>query len=99
MIIEKMENGVYQSISDGEVLLTITDLGDNTYKAVNKFNEIIGKVIPLDEYRTSITLISNSKADKNGRYRKSSKLAEHNLSWLNYILQEKGFIRKAKPIA
>lgn len=94
---EVMGNGVYQSIDDsGEILLTITSLGNNAYRAVNKFFDITAEIIPLDDYRTSVRCIENKKADKNGKYRKTKLLVEHNTNWLNYMLQEKGFIRKAK---
>lgn len=97
---EVMENGVYQSIDDsGEILLTVTSLGNNTYRAVNKFFDITAEIIPLDDYRTSVRCIENKKADKNGKYRKTKLLAEHNTNWLNYMLQEKGFIRRAKAMS
>lgn len=96
---ETMKNGIYQAIDDdGEIMLTITALGNNIYKAVNKFYMTTAEIIPIDEYRTSLMCIENKKADKNGHYRKSKALSEHNTNWLNHMLQEKGFIRKAKPI-
>lgn len=96
---EIMEKGVYQSMDDnGKVLLTITALGNNTYRAVNSFTDITAEIIPIDDYKTVTRCIENRKADKNGKYRKSKTLAEHNTNWLNYMLQEKGFIRKAKPM-
>lgn len=97
---EVMENGVYQSIDDnGGILLTITSLGNNTYRAVNKFFDITAEIIPLDDYRTSVRCIEHKKADKNGKYRKTKLMAEHNTNWLNYMLQKKGFIRKAKAMS
>lgn len=96
---EIKKDGFYQVVEDsGEIILTIIALGNNIYKAVNKFTMITAEIIPLDDYRTSLMCIENRKADKNGRYRKSKTLAEENVSWLNYMLQEKGFIRKAKPM-
>lgn len=95
-----MKNEVYQSIDDsGEILLTITALGNNTYRAVNKFFDITAEIKPLNDYRTSVRCIGNRKADKNGKYRETRLLAEHNTNWLNYMLQEKGFIRKAKAMS
>lgn len=97
---EVMENELYQSIDDnGVILLTITSLGNNTYRAVNKFFDITAEIKPLDDYKTSVRCIENKKADKNGKYRKTKLLAEHNTSWLDYMLQEKGFIRKAKAMS
>lgn len=96
---ETMENGVYKVIDDnGTIMLTITALGNNTYRAVNRFMDITAEIIPIDDYKTSLKCIENKKTDKNGHYRKSKALAEHNTNWLNYVLQEKGFIRKAKPM-
>ena len=96
---EVIKDGVYQSTdNDGEVMLTITALGNNIYRAVNKFWVITAEVIPLDEYRTSTRCIENKKADKNGKFRKSKALAEQNTNWLRYMLEEKGFIRKAKTM-
>lgn len=96
MIIETIENGFYKAVDGEMVLLTISSLGDNIYKATNKEMSITAKVIPLDDYRTRVECIEYKKADKNGRYRKSTKLLNHYLSWLDYILEEKGFIRKKK---
>lgn len=49
-----------------------------------------------DEHNTVIRCIENKIADKNGRYRKTKKLMEHNTKWLWRMLEEKGFIRKSK---
>ncbi len=96
---EIMKDGVYQSVNNnGEVVLTITALGNNTYRAVNKFWDITAEIIPIDEYRTQTRCIENKKADKNGKFRKSKALVEHNTNWLRYMLEEKGFIRKSKAI-
>ena len=40
--------------------------------------------------------ITENRRGKDGRYRKTTKLLQSNLFWLDYMLQEKGFIRKAK---
>lgn len=98
MIKEIMENGIYKMIDGDDVILTIESLGDHVYKATNKNSIVIGKIVPLDEHKTQLTLIENKKADKNGRYRKTKKLANHNLSWLHSMVESKGFIRKSKPI-
>lgn len=83
---------------DNELLLTIEKLGENKFQIENAFNKLIGEVTPLDEFRTEISLEKNLKKDKLGRWRNTKKLFSHNTSWFSYILQEKGFIRKAKPI-
>lgn len=96
MIVETIENGVYKAIDGDRTLLTISTLGGNIYKAINKEISITAKVIPLDDYLTRVECIEYKKADKNGRYRKSTKLLNHYLSWLVYILEEIGFICKKK---
>ncbi len=52
MVVETMANGIYQCTDDGEILLTITSLGDNRYRAVNKELDMTAEIIALDEYRT-----------------------------------------------
>lgn len=96
---ETMANGVYQVFdNDDEIMLTITALENNTYRAVNKFFDITAKIIPLDDYRTSMRCITYKQADKNGHYRKTKAMVDERLNWLNYQLEEHGFIRKANPI-
>lgn len=99
MIEEIMENGKYQMIDTerDEVLCTIESLGNDIYIAINKSSQITAEIKPLDEYKTSLKCIENKRADKNGVFKRSKKLAEHNTNWLYYMLEEKGFIRKAKP--
>lgn len=56
MIKEIMENGIYKMIDGDDVILTIESLGDNVYKATNKNSIVIGKIVPLDEHKTQLTL-------------------------------------------
>lgn len=97
MIIEIVENGIYKAIDNetNKVLCTITSLSDDVYRAINSFTDITAEIKPIDDYKTYIRCITNKRADKNGHFRKTNKLAEHNTNWLCYMLQEKGFIRKA----
>ena len=96
MVTEVMENGMYK-VCDGErVLCTITSLGNNIYRAVNMDCDITAEVVPEDDYITRLKCIEHKRRGKDGKYRKTTKLLQSNLSWLNYMLQEKGFIRKAK---
>lgn len=96
---ETMASRVYQVFdNDDEIMLTITALGNNIYRAVNRFFDITAEIFPLDEYRTSLRCITYKQADKNGHYRKSKALVDERLSWLNYQLEEHGFIRKAKAM-
>lgn len=86
-------------IIDGDrnkIMCTIEALGNDIYKATNKFTQITAEIKPLDGFRTMTKCVENKKADKNGVYRKTKALAEHNTSWLCYMLEEYGFIRKAK---
>lgn len=91
----KEENKTFYYL-DNELLLTIEVLGENKFLVENKFNKLIGEVIPLDDYTTQISLEKNFKKDKLGRWRNTKKLINHNSSWFSYILQEKGFVRKMK---
>ena len=96
MVTEVMENGMYK-VCDGErVLCTITSLGNNIYRAVNMDCDITAEVVPEDDYITRLKCIEHKRRWKDGRYRKTTKLLRINLYWLDYMLQEKGFIRKAK---
>ena len=96
MVTEVMENGMYK-VCDGErVLCTITSLGNNIYRAVNMDCDITAEVVPEDDYITRLKCIEHKRRWKDGRYRKTTKLLQSNLYWLDYMLQEKGFIRKAK---
>lgn len=96
MITEVMEGSIYKSFDGDRLLLTITSLGNNTYRAVNMDCDITAEVEPVDDYITRLTCIEHKRKGKDGRYRKTTKLLQSNLFWLDYILQEKGFIRKAK---
>ena len=98
MIVDKMENGVWTrtETESKEVLCKIENLGNNIYRATNKFTQVTAEIIPLDDYMTQTKCIENKRVDKNGRFRKTNTLADHNTMWLCYMLQEYGFIRKAK---
>lgn len=97
MIIEKMENGIYQAIDEenGRVLVTVTALGNNEYKAINQNVSIMAEIIPIDDYRTQVQCISCKVPGKNGKLHKAGQSdTQHFTSWLHYMLEEKGFIRK-----
>ena len=96
MVTEAMENGIYKACDGEKVLCTITSLGNNVYRAVNMDCDITAEVVPEDDYITRLKCIEHKRRGKEGRYRKTAKLLQHNLKWLNYMLQEKCFIRKAK---
>lgn len=96
MLTETIDNGIYKCFDEDRILLTITSLGDNIYRAVNSYMDITAEVSPIDEYTTRVKCIKHKRADRLGRYRETTKLLSHNLSWLDYMLEEKGFIRKKK---
>ena len=96
MVTEVMENGIYKSFDGDRLLLTITSLGNNIYRAVNMDCDITAEVVPEDDYITRLKCIEHKRRGKDGRYRKTTKLLQPNLKWLMYMLEEKGFIRKAK---
>lgn len=96
MIKEVMRNGVYQIFDGNKSLLIITSLGNNTYRAVNMDCDITAEVVPEDDYITRLKCIEHKRRGKDGRYRKTTKLLQPNLKWLMYMLEKKGFIRKAK---
>ena len=96
MVTEVMENGIYKAFDGEKVLCTITSLGNNIYRAVNMDCDITAEVVPEDDYITRLKCIDHKRRGKDGRYRKTTKLLQPNLKWLMYMLEEKGFIRKAK---
>ena len=54
MITETIENGIYKSFDGDRLLLTITSLGNNTYRAVNMDCDITAEVVPEDDYITRL---------------------------------------------
>lgn len=98
MIKETIKNGVYTAKDGNKLLLTITSLGDDVYRAVNEDCDIVARVAPLDDYRTYVQCISYKRKDKNGRYRKTTKLLSHTLKWLDYMLEKIGFIREKQCV-
>lgn len=96
MVTEVMENGIYKTCDGEKVLCTITSLGNNIYRAINMDCDITAEVVPEDDYITRLKCIEHKRRGKDGRYRKTTKLLQSNLKWLMYMLEEKGFIRKAK---
>ncbi|WP_137743294.1 hypothetical protein [Robertmurraya siralis] len=81
-----------------DLLLTIEKLAENKFLVENQFNKLIGTVTPIDDFKTEIILEKNFKKDTLGRWRNTKKLFSCNMTWFSYILQEKGFVRKAKAI-
>lgn len=96
MVTEVMENGMCKACGGEKVLCTIIPLGNNIYRAVNMDCDITAEVVSEDDYITRLKCIEHKRRGKDGRYRKTTKLLQPNLKWLMYMLEEKGFIRKAK---
>lgn len=95
---EKKENGIYTVSRDGNVELTIESLGNNQYRAVNQSTDMTAEIVPIDDYITRSHCIEHKKADKKGRFRASKKLLDDDLQWLEWMLEDKEFIRKSKPV-
>lgn len=95
--INKVEN-VTEYYIDDRLLLTITELGNDNYIVENNSFKLEGNCKNIDDNKTQVTLTGYYSKGKNGRLYKTKKLLEHNVSWLSYILQEKGFIQKTLPI-
>ena len=96
---ENFNGSKYVVENDGEILLTIERVSENTYHAKNKFTDMTAEIIPLDEYRTQTRCIEHKTVGKDGKFRKSTKMLDHNVNWLVWMLEEKGFISKRKPKA
>ena len=95
-ITEVFTDDSYIALDGERVLLTIKRMENNVYFAKNADCSIVCEVVPLDDYRTLAKVIEYRRRGKDGKYRNTTKLLDHNRSWLVYILEEKGFIRKAK---
>lgn len=96
---ENFNGNKYVVENNGEMLLTIEKISDNTYHAKkNKFTDMTVEVTPLDECRTQTRCIEHKTAGKDGKFRKSKKLLDSNVNWLVWMLEEKGFINKRNPI-
>jgi hypothetical protein len=91
------ENKTEYYLND-ELLLTITDLGNNYYITENSVSKLEGYCKALNSYKTECRLDKNYTIGKNGRLYDSKKLINHNKWWFAYILEDKGFIRKAVPV-
>jgi hypothetical protein len=91
MITETIKSGVYKCFDDETLLLIITDLGNNIYRAVNKDTDMTAEIIRLEPDKVSMKSIEHKVTDKLGRRRKSNKLLKSDLNWLWYMLHEKGF--------
>lgn len=83
---------------DDELVLTITELGNNNYIVENSFNKLEGFCRKHDEYHIEFKLNKHQSKGKNGRLYNTKKLFNHNSKWFVYILQQKGFVPSILPI-
>ena len=93
---ETKTNTFYQCKDGDKVLCTIERTEENVFRAVNSDTDITCEVIKIDEYKTSVSCIQHKRRGKDGKYRKTSKLLDHNMNWLLYMLENKGFIEPRK---
>ena len=93
---ETKTNTFYQCKDGYKVLCTIERTEENVFRAVNSDTDITCEVIKIDEYKTSVSCIQHKRRGKDGKYRKTSKLLDHNMNWLLYMLENKGFIEPRK---
>ena len=61
MVTEVMEGSIYKSFDGDRLLLTITSLGNNIYRAVNMECDITAVVVPYDDYITRLKCIENKR--------------------------------------
>lgn len=77
MIREITTDDRYIVLDGDELICLIESVGNNKYHAHNLSCDIIAEIVPIDDYKTSLKLISHKLRCKDGRYRKRSKWAEH----------------------
>lgn len=98
MIKEIKDKNSYCVYENNTIICEITKLTDDTYYFQTRDTIMVLKVKVIDDYYTSIQTLRHETKTKNGYYRKSTKLLQHNQKWGLYMLEEKGFIRKPKCI-
>lgn len=94
MIIEQKAENRYTAIKGERVLLTIDRWGD-VFRFENNDTRMTVKIVPLDEERTVVEMIEHKRRGKDGKYRKTTRLMQHDMKWALYMAEEKGFIRRA----
>lgn len=93
---ETNTNTFYQCKDGDKVLCTIEKTAGNVFRAINLDTDITCEVVKIDEYKTSVFCIEHKRRGKDGKYRKSKTLLDHNMRWLLYMLENKGFIEPRK---
>jgi hypothetical protein len=86
------ENNVTKCYYKGNLLLTITELGNDNYIVENSDTRLKGFCRKFNDYKVEYRLDENSRKGKNGRWYNTKKLFQHNGQWFWYILQEYGFV-------
>ena len=92
MIEECKTKNLFQCFDNGECILSIRKIDENTFNIMNADGTFEVFCEPIDDYQTKIRFCL---------YRPSNRpktLYKERLSWCEYILEAKGFIRKSKAI-
>lgn len=98
MIKEIRTEEAYCAYDDNSIICQIVKLADDSYYFQTLDMVMTLEVKVIDDYRTSVRTLRHETKTKNGYFRKSTKLLQHNQKWGLYMLEEKGFIRKPKCI-
>lgn len=92
MIEECKTENLFQCFDNGECILSIRKIDENTFNIMNADGTFEVFCEPINDYQTKIRFCL---------YRPSNRpktLYKERLSWCEYILEAKGFIRKSKAI-
>lgn len=89
----------YECFDGDRCICLIEKVGENLYHFRNLELDALAEIKPINEYNTSGRFVEYKRRGENGRYYKTTKLWQHNLSWCHYMLEEKGFIRKSKCVS
>jgi len=83
---------------DDRLLISIEELGDNSFKVENLSDIMTGFYKNLDEHHGEYRLDKCYDKKKNKNLRRNSGMFKHNTQWFTYILEEKGFVKKLLPV-
>lgn len=89
------EGNQMKCYSNEELLLTITELGNNCFMTENDRYKIKGEVT-TNGNASQLTLLEFKKKGKDGRWRKNKRDRSAQSSWFIWILSEYGYTTKTK---